>query len=113
YEKTAIILIIRIAAQKAAPRLLKRTKVSMGTKFLVNTNLRIVWAWPEVSLRSSNKAELPWRTTQKFILLLAAIWKIDEGSSTTKPKRFAYNGCFRQFAKKSPLVVATLTPSAR
>jgi hypothetical protein len=59
------------------------------------------------------KIELPWRTTQKFILFLAAIWKIDEESSTTKPKGFAYTGCFRQFAKKSPLVVATLTPSAR
>ena len=53
------------------------------------------------------------RTAQKFILVLAATWKIDEGSSTTEPKGFAYNGCFRQFAKKSPLVVATLTPSAR
>ena len=53
------------------------------------------------------------RTTQKFILLLAGIWKIDEESSSTKPKKFAYNGCVRQFAKKSPLVVATLTPSAR
>jgi hypothetical protein len=63
------------------------------------------------------KIELPviiaWRTTQKFILLPAAIGKIDEESSTIRPKEFAYNGCFRQFGRKSPLVAATLTPSAR
>jgi len=43
---------------------------------------------------------MPGEQPRKFILLLAAIWKIDEESSTTKPKRFAYNGRFRQFAKK-------------
>jgi hypothetical protein len=35
---------------------------------------------------------------EQVILFLGAIWKTDEGSSTTKPKGFAYNGCFRQFA---------------
>jgi hypothetical protein len=39
-----------------------------------------------------------YRKLSRFILFLGAIWKTDEGSSTTKPKGFAYNGCFRQFA---------------
>ena len=91
YEKTAIILIIKIAAQMA-PK-------SVATTKQPKIELLVIIALA--------------RTTQKFILVLAAIWKIDEESSTTKPKGFAYNGCFRQFAKKSPLVVATLTPSAR
>src|SRR5262245_38289006 len=47
---------------------------------------------PKLVYAAASKAELPWRTTQKFILLLAAIWKIDEESSTTKSERFVYNG---------------------
>src|SRR5262249_50290172 len=38
------------------------------------------------------------RQSQTPILTLAAAWKIDEESLTTKPAAFAYNGCFPQFA---------------
>jgi hypothetical protein len=65
----------------------------MGTKFLL---MQIFCGL--FGIRESVSAVRAIPKIEQVILFLGAIWKTDEGSSTTKPKGFAYNGCFRQFA---------------